>query len=95
MLEIIALIYLTKKIGTLALDKGQKEGKWKLILVLAWIAAEITGIIIGKIIFGKEDLVGSILIGLGCAGTSYFLVHGYLTKMPANISDDDINNIGQ
>ena len=94
MLEIIALVFLTKKIGQLASEKGEREGKWKLILVIAWIVAEIIGIVIGKIIFGPEDLFGSFLLGVGCAATSYFLVHGYLSKMPDNFYDDDINNIG-
>ena len=51
MLEILALIYLTRSIGQLALNKGLKPGTWKLYTVLAWFAGEITGLIIGFTMF--------------------------------------------
>ncbi len=47
MLEIIALIFLTKEIGKIAAGKGLKPGVWKLYTVLAWIAGEFVGAVIG------------------------------------------------
>ena len=47
MLEIIALVFLTRHIGTLAYQKGLKPGRWKLYLVLAWFVTEIIGFFTG------------------------------------------------
>jgi hypothetical protein len=57
MLEIIALIFLTKQIGRIATDKGLKPGTWKLYTVLAWIAGEFVGAIIGVLFFGVNNLL--------------------------------------
>jgi hypothetical protein len=94
MIEIIVLFFLTKEIGKIAVTKGLSAGRWKFNLVMGWIAGEILGIIIGFILFGKENLFSCILLALGCAGTSYFLIKNYLSKLPDVISDDDLNNIG-
>ena len=94
MIEIIVLYFLTKEIGKIALVKGLSAGKWKFNLVMAWIAGEILGIIVGFIVFGKENLFSCVLLALGCAGTSYFLIKNYLSKLPDVISDDELNNIG-
>ena len=40
MLEIVALIFLTRKIGSLAERKGLKVGTWKFYTILAWFGAE-------------------------------------------------------
>jgi hypothetical protein len=94
MIEIIVLYFLTKEIGKIALAKGLSAGKWKFNLVMAWIAGEMLGIIIGLALFGKENLFSCILLALGCATTAYFILKNYLSKLPDALSDDDINNIG-
>ncbi len=94
MLEIIALIFLSRKIGALAVTKGLRPGPWKLRLVLFWILGEFIGIIIGFQIFGTDGLFGAILLGIAAAVSSYFIINNYLSKLP-NTMDDDINNIGQ
>jgi hypothetical protein len=94
MIEIIVLYFLCKEIGKIAVSKGLSSGKWKFNLVMAWIAGEVLGIIIGFMLFGKENLFSCMLLALGCAGTSYFLIKNYLAKLPDVISDDDLNNIG-
>lgn len=93
MLEIIALIFLCKKNGDLAFRKGLKPGTWKLYTVLAWIVAEIVGVIIGMMIFGQENLIGLMLLGLACAFGGYLLVRAILEKKPDPI-EEDINSIG-
>jgi hypothetical protein len=95
MIEIIVLYFLCKEIGKIAISKGLPPGKWKFNLVMAWIAAEIFGIIIGFIVFGKDNMFSCILLALGCAGSTYFLIKNYLSKLPDVISDDDLNNIGR
>ena len=41
MLEILAVIFLSGKIGDLAERKGQKKGKWKAYAILGWFISEI------------------------------------------------------
>lgn len=94
MLEIIALIYLTKNIGNLALDKGLKPGTWKLFTVLAWFAAEIVGIALGLVIFGTENYIQAVLFGYAAAITSYFIIKSVLSNKP-DIMEDDIDQLGQ
>jgi F0F1-type ATP synthase assembly protein I len=94
MIEIIVLYFLCKEIGKIAVSKGLPSGKWKFNLVMAWIAGEMIGIIMGFILFGKENLFSCILLALGCAASAYFIIKNYLSKLPDVISDDDLNNIG-
>ncbi len=93
MLEIIALVFLTKNIGSLAQRKGLKPGTWKLYTVLCWFGAEILGALIGVLVFGSENIVGAVLLGLACAVGSYFVLKANLDKRPDTM-DDDINRIG-
>ena len=44
MLEIIALIFLTREIGKIATKKGLKPVTWKIYTVIAWIVSEIIGL---------------------------------------------------
>ncbi|RYD90923.1 MAG: hypothetical protein EOP54_23275 [Sphingobacteriales bacterium] len=94
MLEIIALIFLTRRIGGIAIQKGEKPGTWKLYTVLAWFAAEIAGMALGMIMFGAQNLVGLILLGLISAVGGYLLVQAALMKKPDSL-DHDIENIGR
>jgi hypothetical protein len=92
MLEIIALIFLTKKIGALAQKKGLKPGTWKLYTVLCWFGAEIAGAVIGVVILGGENIILGVLLGIACAVGSYFVLKANLNKRPD--IDDDIDKIG-
>ena len=93
MLEIIALIFLTKEIGRLAHAKGLKPVTWKIYTVVGWIILEIIGVIAGIIIFGTDNFFSEAMVGLAFAITSYFIIKAYLNKLP-DYFDDDINNIG-
>lgn len=93
MLEIIALIFLTKEIGKLAVNKGLRPGRWKLYLVLGWFFAEITGLIIGFFIFGSDNIFSAVLLGVAFAVTAYFAIKSNLSKRP-DVLEDDINSIG-
>jgi hypothetical protein len=92
MLEIIALIFLTKNIGILAAKKGLKPGTWKLYTVLSWFGAEILGVILGFTVFGEEGIFPAVLIGLAFAIGSFYLLRFNLSKRPD--VDDDIEHIG-
>ena len=93
MLEIIALIFLTREIGRIAQDKGLKSLTWKIYTVAGWIVSEIIGIIVGIMIFGKDNIVSIVLVGIAFAITSYFIIKAQLNKLPDQFNDD-INNIG-
>ena len=93
MLEIIALIFLTREIGRIAHDKGLRPVTWKIYTIVGWIFSEIIGIIAGIMIFGKDNLFSVVLVGLTFAITSYFIIKAQLNKLPDDF-DDDIKIVG-
>jgi hypothetical protein len=94
MLEIIALIFLTREIGKIAENKGLKPISWKIYTVIGWLISEIIGLFVGVMIFGTNNLVSVVLVGLTFAITSYFIIKSQLNKFPDRNIDDDINNLG-
>ena len=92
MLEIIALIFLTKHIGRIAADKGLKPGIWKLYTVLAWIAGEFLGAVVGVLIFGTDNIFSVFLVAVAGAVTGYFIIKANLSKRPDVF--DEIDQIG-
>ncbi len=82
MLEIIILIFLTKKIGSIALSKGLPQARWKLYTVLSWVGAEFLGVFIGVLIFGPDNLVSCFIVAIAAALGSYFIIKNYLQKQP-------------
>jgi len=95
MLEIIALIFLTKEIGKIAAQKGLKPITWKIYTIIAWVVSEIIGVVVGVMIFGVNNVVSVILVGITFAITSFFIIKAQLYKLPDQTFDDDINNLGQ
>ena len=49
MLEIIALVYLTRRVGDIARAKGRKAGWFKLMTVLLWFGCELGGGVVGAV----------------------------------------------
>ena len=94
MLEIIALIYLCKKTGETAAQKGLSSSRWKLYTVLAWFGAEFAGFFLGAIFFGTGNLVGLLLFALICGVGGYLILKVQLDKIPGTM-DDDIERIGE
>jgi hypothetical protein len=95
MLEIIALIFLTRQVGKMAYDKGLKSSTWKLYTVLAWFAGEIFGALVGLVIFGPDNLFSVLMVALAGAVTGYYILKTNLAKRRDITMDDDINNIGR
>lgn len=104
LIEIIALIFLCKKNGQLALEKGLKPGLWKLYTVIAWIVAEFIGCVLAVMMFVKmpvtdarqiaqADLLAISMIALFAAFGGYLLVRYILENKPGNMNDD-IKQIG-
>lgn len=95
MLEIIALIFLTREIGKIAASKGLKPITWKIYTVLGWIIFELWGFMIGLIFFEANNLFSIMMVGLMFAITSYFLIKARLNKIPDNHFDDEIERLGK
>lgn len=95
MLELIALIFLTREIGKIAEKKGLKPLTWKIYLVIGWLFFEIIGIFVGVMVFGTNNLISVVLVGFAFAITSYFLIKGQLNKLPDRNIDDDTNDLGR
>lgn len=93
MLEIFAIIMLSKKNGQLATQKGLKSGTWILYSVLCWIGFEFVGGLIGILSFGQQNILPAYFLALACAVLSYFFVRSLLNKKP-DVMDDDIKRIG-
>ncbi|HMK04658.1 MAG TPA: hypothetical protein VK489_10720 [Ferruginibacter sp.] len=94
MLEILAIIMLSRKNGQLAVQKGLKFSTWVWYSVLAWIGFEILGAIIGILSFGQENFWPTYLLALILAVSSYFFIRSILNKKPDPVEEDDINRIG-
>lgn len=94
MIEIIVLIFLARDIGKLAASKGLKPSTWQIYLVISWIFTEMTGILLGVMLFGRDNIVTVFLIAIGFAFSSYFLLYSRLNKYPDHW-DDEVNNIGK
>ena len=93
MIEIIALVFLCKKNGNLAIQKGLMPGLWKFYTVLAWLITEMLGVMLGILLFGQHNLIGIISLGLVSAFGGYLIVKSILDKNPDSL-DEDINQIG-
>ncbi|MBW8879597.1 MAG: hypothetical protein JF614_32085 [Acidobacteria bacterium] len=94
MLEILALIYLTRKNGGIAEKKGNKPGLYKFLTVLLWIGGEIVGGILGAIVASGSDEMGPLylfaLVGaLAGAGLSRLIVNNLstLTSLQTEVFD--------
>lgn len=87
MLEIIALIFITREIGRLANQKGLKPLTWKIYMVLGWIIFEVTGFIFALMVFDKNNLFSIMMVGLMFAITSYFLIKNRLNQLPDKEDD--------
>ena len=94
MLEIIALIFLTRETGRMAANKGLRAGRWKVYTILSWFAGEIVGAIIGVMIFGPNNLISVMLVALAGAITGFFILRSVLLKKP-DVLEDDIDQIGR
>jgi hypothetical protein len=88
MLEILAIIYLCRKNGSIAEKKGHPSGRYKALTALLWIGGEIGGAILALIMTsGNDDLGGLVylfaLVGAVVgAGLSRWMVNR-LPSVPA------------
>lgn len=82
MFEIIALYFLCKMNGSLAIKKGVAPNPWKIYTILAWIIAEFIGIGIGVTLWGIGQIYGIIAFALFCAFGGYLIIRRMLEQLP-------------
>lgn len=82
MLEIIALIFLVRHIGRIAIQKGESVLKWRMYAVLAWIGMELVGGLVALMFFSPQNLVSILIVAIGFAITGYYLVLKKLQELP-------------
>ncbi|MHC9090053.1 hypothetical protein [Tenacibaculum mesophilum] len=89
MIEILALVFLGKKIAELAGEKGESPNKWRGIMIGSWFGAEILGIVIfaSTIGIGDDTIFPAAMVGLVCGLTSYFVVRSILTSKPDTVKE--------
>lgn len=93
MLEIIALIFLSREIGKMAVSKGVKASTWKIYFIVGWFVLEIIGVFVGLMIFNRDNFFSIELLAIAFAISSYFITKAQLNKLPD--VDDDIDRIGK
>jgi hypothetical protein len=82
MLEIIAIIFLSRNMGKMAKRKGQKPGPWILYTVLAWIGGEFIAALIAIQSMGQRDYLSLLPVLLIGAVIGYLIVRGLLSRLP-------------
>ena len=76
MLEILLLIYLGKRIGTMLRAKGRSAGWMQALLVVCWFGGEVAGAVTMILLFGVSDgsaYLGA-LIGAACGAAVVFII---------------------
>jgi hypothetical protein len=91
MLEILLLIYLSKKIGIMAETKGHSRTTYRVLTFVAWFFFEFVGAVIGIMMFGNNGYE-FYLIGLLCAAGGYGLMYFIVNALPDKNPQD---NYGQ
>jgi len=89
MLEILAIIFFSRRIGTFAYDKGYSKGLFVFLTIVFWLTGEFTGGIVGYLIL--QGGLGAYLFALmgaalGC-GMIYLIVSVLEDKNPVDKGD--------
>lgn len=82
MIDIIALIFITREMGKLAAQKGLKPMTWKIYSIIGWIFFEIMGFIVGFMFFDIQNLFSVFIVGLMFGFTSYLIIKKQLSSLP-------------
>lgn len=92
MLEILLLIFLSKKIAASAEEKGYGGVLFILLFLGCWIGGEIFGIILGTILFHSAIEAWGLGVGLALAGTIFSFV--VVAVLPNN-NEDRFDSLGR
>ena len=99
MLEIVFLSVLGSRIKKMVKAKGLKPTKYILILVGLWFGFEISGAVIGFLLFGEDELIYTLLFAFGGAGIGGYLAYRIaqnavaVPEAPADVLDARMEDI--
>jgi len=88
MLEILLLIYLSKRIGRIAESKGHKRGPNITFFIIMWFCGEIIGVMLGVFIF-KGRIGPAYIFALMGAGLGAVIAFNVVEKLEDKSDDDD------
>ena len=89
MLELILLIFLSRAIGKMAVQRGLSPSSWKIKTILYWIICEFLGIFAAMefLHFTAQNIVQVSMIGLLSGFGGYLIVRKQLEKIDIVNSD--------
>jgi hypothetical protein len=81
MIEIVRLIFFTRRLGRIAEEKGHKPRRYRTIAILSWFGAEIVGFIVGALLFSES---GGLMYGAALlfAAISALIVYLAVKNLP-------------
>ena len=88
MLELIALYFIFREAGRLAVEKGYSPVRWRIQALMAWFFGEIMGIYIVLAYF-PDQLITMLVIGISMAYLSYLILKKYWDTLPYKSHDHD------
>ena len=88
MLELIALYFIFREAGRLAVEKGYSPIRWRVQAFMAWFFGELAGIYIVMAYF-PDQLITMLIIGISMAYLAYLILKRYWTTLPYNPQDHD------
>lgn len=100
MLEILAIWYLSKKVGEIVESKGYKRGWFVVLTIALWFSGEIIGAVVGSIVISSDEsnqfiiylfAIGGAAIG---AGISYLIANSLPLKeiqSPQPVIEDSLS----
>lgn len=95
MLEIIGLVFFSRKLGPIILRKGESKNKWITLFIISFLAAEFLGLFIGIMIFGEDKIAEPAVTGYILAFSSFYVVRAILNNKPdAQTYEQLIDQIG-
>jgi hypothetical protein len=68
MFEVLILIWLTKCVGIIVEERGQKRGLYTALIIMMWFGGEFMGAIFGAIITGWSPSAQCLLYAIALAG---------------------------
>ncbi|MCB0651483.1 MAG: hypothetical protein KDC85_09435 [Saprospiraceae bacterium] len=87
MLEIIAAVFLGKEIKKIVEAKGLKATKYIVIMVALWLGLEITGSVIGAMIYGEGGML--YLFALLGAALGAYISYTIAVNAPAAVNESN------
>lgn len=81
MLEILLLVFLSKKIGAIAGAKGHSVGTYKVLTFVFWFLFEIIGAVVGLMMFGNRGYE-FYFVGLAGAAGGYAVIYLIANNLP-------------